>query len=79
MPNDEGETIGVYVGPGAEELLDDFDALDGTRSANLRRAMALLVAVDDAMAARGEPLDEWDERALRATVRQSVLDHLAEE
>jgi hypothetical protein len=78
MSGDDGTTIGVWIPSGEEDLLADFDALEGSRSRNLRRAMALLVAIDGALEAVGEPLDDWDERALRATVRQAVLDHFRE-
>jgi len=77
--SDDGTTIGVWIPESDDDLLSDFDDLEGSRSRNLRRAMALLVAINGALEAVGEPLDGWDERALRATVRQAVLDHFRRE
>jgi len=79
MSDDDGTTIGVWIPESDDDLLSDFDSLEGSRSRNLRRAMALLVAIDGALDAVGEPLGDWDERALRATVRQAVLDHFRRE
>ena len=75
MPNETGETIGVWIGPEHADLLADFDALEGSRSANLRRAMALLVAVDGAMGRHGESPTDYSAREFRHFCRQRLLDY----
>jgi hypothetical protein len=78
MPNEEGTTVGMYIGPEDESLLEDFDRLPGSRSGNLKRAMALYAGVVDAAEAEGEPtlLTDMNERQVRAWMRQLVLDDL---
>lgn len=78
MPNDEGTTIGIYVGPD-DDVVDEFDAtVSGvvgagqySRSRQIKAAMRLYATVlelaDDL---------EWrtDGAALEASVRQAMLD-----
>jgi hypothetical protein len=79
MTNDEGTTVGVYIGPDDEDLLQEFDDLAGSRSRNLRRAMMLLVKVESAFSRADIDLSDWSERRLGATVLQAVVDHLRDE
>jgi len=75
MPNETGDTVGIWIGPEHEELLADFDALGGSRSANLRRAMALLVAVEAVMDDHGDAPTNYHAREFRSLVRQAMLDY----
>lgn len=81
VPSDDDPTpgtTGVWIGEGDLELLATFDDrfADGPgRSAAIKDAMRLSLAVREAMEATGVDPDGFDStRALRAWVRQAVVD-----
>jgi len=76
--SDTGTTIGVWIGPGDEGLVDEFDGLhntgDGTysRSDEVKSAMRTAIAIEKTMDAAG--LDHLEGRDRAAFVRQAILD-----
>jgi hypothetical protein len=75
---DDGTTIGVWIGPGDQQLVEEFDAVhnggDGTysRSEAIKDAMRLAVSIEETMAEAG--LEHLDGRGRAAFVRQAILD-----
>lgn len=72
---DPGTTIGMYIGPDDEEMLDAFDEIPGSRSANMKRAMALYRGVYDvSLVTSYDPIEELHPVDLRMEIRQLFLD-----
>lgn len=81
VPSDDepaAGTTGVWIGEGDREMLASFDDRfkNGRgRSAAIRDAMRLSLAVHEAMEAAGVDPDGFDsDRAFRAWVRQAIVD-----
>ena len=78
MSDDGGQTIGVWIGPGDEELVAAFDDLhndgDGTysRSREIKHAMDLAVTIEETLESAG--LDDLEGRGRSAFIRQAILD-----
>jgi len=78
MPNDEGTTIGIYIGPD-ENVVDEFDRVVGeiagpaaySRSASIKDAMRVYAEV---LALANELGWRTDPAALEASLRQAMLD-----
>jgi len=76
---DDGTSVGIWYGA-EETIVDEFDdhfsAADGasySRSRRIKDAMALALAVDEALESVGA---EWDiaDHGTRATARQAIFD-----
>jgi len=81
---DDETTIGVWIGSGEGDLVDEFDAAanSGTgtysRSEAVKRAMRVYVGVVRALEARDVGPTEQSDQELRSLVQQAVLDHYRE-
>lgn len=80
---DDETTIGVYVGHGEAEIIEDFDDVvsnaelhDGrySRSESIKDAMQMHQTVIEAAEAAGIDIDGMSQFELRSIVRQAIID-----